>query len=83
MYLKGVSTRRVAEITEQLCGLDVTSAQVSRATAELDEQLAARFPGTKWQRCQFHLSAKRPGLRAETGDEAECRQRHPRHLQRS
>jgi putative transposase len=39
MYLKGVSTRRVAQITEQLCGLDVTSAQVSRATAELDEQL--------------------------------------------
>lgn len=39
MYLKGVSTRRVAEITEQLCGLDITSAQVSRATAELDEQL--------------------------------------------
>jgi putative transposase len=39
MYLRGVSTRRVAEITEQLCGLDVTSAQVSRATAELDEQL--------------------------------------------
>ena len=41
MYLKGVSTRKVAEITEQLCGLDVTSAQVSRATAELDEQLEA------------------------------------------
>jgi putative transposase len=39
MYLKGVSTRKVAEITEQLCGLDVTSSQVSRATAELDEQL--------------------------------------------
>ena len=41
MYLKGVSTRKVAEITEQLCGLDVTLAQVSRATAELDEQLEA------------------------------------------
>lgn len=39
MYLKGVSTRKVVEITEQLCGLDVTSSQVSRATAELDEQL--------------------------------------------
>lgn len=41
MYLKGVSTRKVAEITQDLCGLDVTSAQVSRATAELDEQLEA------------------------------------------
>lgn len=39
MYLQGVSTRKVAEITRELCGLDVTSAQVSRATAELDEQL--------------------------------------------
>jgi len=41
MYLKGVSTRKVVEVTEQLCGLDVTSSQVSRATAELDEQLEA------------------------------------------
>lgn len=39
MYLQGVSTRKVAEITQELCGLDVTSAQVSRATAELDDQL--------------------------------------------
>jgi transposase-like protein len=41
MYLKGVSTRKVVQITEQLCGLDITSSQVSRATAELDEQLEA------------------------------------------
>lgn len=39
MYLKGVSTRKVVEVTQQLCGLDVTSSQVSRATAELDEVL--------------------------------------------
>lgn len=39
MDLKGVSTRKVVEITEQLCGLHITSSQVSRATAELDEQL--------------------------------------------
>jgi putative transposase len=39
MYLQGVSTRRVKAITEQLCGFEVTSAQVSRAAAEaeLDE----------------------------------------------
>lgn len=37
MYLQGVSTRKVAAITEQLCGFEVTSSQVSRATAELDE----------------------------------------------
>lgn len=37
MYVQGVSTRKVAAITEQLCGFEVTSAEVSRATAELDE----------------------------------------------
>ena len=36
MYVQGVSTRKVAAITEQLCGFEVSSAQVSRATAELD-----------------------------------------------
>ena len=37
MYVQGVSTRKVKAITEQLCGFEVSSAQVSRATAELDE----------------------------------------------
>src|SRR3954468_7600632 len=39
MYVQGVSTRKVAAITEQLCGLEVTSAQVSRAAALLDDEL--------------------------------------------
>ena len=37
MYVQGVSTRKVAAITEKLCGFEVTSAQVSRAAKELDE----------------------------------------------
>jgi putative transposase len=41
MYVQGVSTRKVAAITEQLCGFEVSSAQVSRAAAELDTVLAA------------------------------------------
>ena len=41
MYVQGVSTRRVAAITEQLCGTAVTSTQVSRAAALLDEILEA------------------------------------------
>ena len=41
MYVQGVSTRKVAAITEQLCGFEVSSAQVSRATAELDAVLEA------------------------------------------
>jgi transposase-like protein len=40
MYVQGVSTRKVAEITRELCGLDVSSSQVSRAAALLDEELA-------------------------------------------
>ena len=41
MYVQGVSTRKVAAITQKLCGVEVTSTQVSRATLELDEQLTA------------------------------------------
>ena len=39
MYVQGVSTRKVAAITEQLCGLEVTTAQVSRAAESLDAEL--------------------------------------------
>ena len=41
MYVQGVSTRKVTAVVEELCGLEVTSTQVSRAAAELDEQLDA------------------------------------------
>jgi len=42
MYVQGVSTRKVTKITEALCGLEVTSTQVSRATTLLDERVKAR-----------------------------------------
>jgi len=41
MYVQGVSTRRVAAITEKLCGTAVNSMQVSRAAEKLDEVLEA------------------------------------------
>lgn len=41
MYLQGVSTRKVTKVMEDLCGLDVTSNQVSKAAAQLDEMLEA------------------------------------------
>jgi putative transposase len=41
VYVQGVSTRKVAEITQELCGLDVSSTQVSRAAQLLDEELEA------------------------------------------
>ncbi|MDA1249306.1 MAG: IS256 family transposase [Planctomycetota bacterium] len=39
MYVQGVSTRKVAKITSELCGLDVSSTQVSRAAKLLDDEL--------------------------------------------
>jgi len=36
MYLQGISTRKVTKVMEQICGLNVSSTQVSRLTEELD-----------------------------------------------
>ncbi len=52
MYVQGVSTRKVAAITEQLCGTAISSAQVSRATALLDEELSA-WRSRPLGRCPF------------------------------
>jgi transposase-like protein len=43
MYVQGVSTAKVTKITEQLCGCEVSSSDISRAAAMLDEEL------TKWR----------------------------------
>ncbi len=39
MYVKGVSTRKVSRITEQLCGTEISATQVSRIAKMLDEEL--------------------------------------------
>ncbi|WP_213104899.1 IS256 family transposase, partial [Escherichia coli] len=41
MYVKGVSTRRVSDIVEILCGTEVSSSQVSRLAKELDEEITS------------------------------------------
>ena len=41
MYLQGVSTRKVAAITEELCGTSFSSATVSRLCSQLDAELKA------------------------------------------
>ena len=41
MYLQGVSTRKVTKVMEELCGFEVSSTQVSKATKELDEKIQA------------------------------------------
>ena len=42
MYLQGVSTRKVMKITEQLCGFEVSSTQISRLTSEMDAEIDRR-----------------------------------------
>jgi putative transposase len=39
MYVQGVSTRKVKAITEKLCGVSMSSTQVSHAAALLDDEL--------------------------------------------
>jgi transposase-like protein len=41
MYVQGVTTRKVTAVMEELCGLEVTSSQVSRAVQALDTELTA------------------------------------------
>lgn len=39
MYIQGVSTRKVERILKKMCGLSISSSEVSRATKLLDEEL--------------------------------------------
>lgn len=39
MYVQGVSTRKVKNILEKMCGLEVSSTQVSDAAKSLDEEI--------------------------------------------
>src|ERR1035437_10454713 len=39
MYVEGVSTCKVTEITEALCGLEISKSQVSGLTAKLDAEI--------------------------------------------
>jgi transposase-like protein len=41
MYVQGVTTRKVAAVMQELCGLEVTSMQVSRTAKMLDAELTA------------------------------------------
>lgn len=41
MYVQGVSTAKVSKITEEMCGCEISSSEVSRVAAELDKELQA------------------------------------------
>ncbi len=52
MYFQGVSTRKVRDVLEEMCGGEISSATVSRVAAEVDEKLAVfrsrRLEYTEW-----------------------------------
>jgi putative transposase len=39
MYVQGVSTRKVTKVLEELCGLEISSSEVSRCSTLLDDEL--------------------------------------------
>lgn len=39
IYFQGVSTRSVQSVLEEMCGMNISAAQISRIAAELDEQI--------------------------------------------
>ena len=58
MYVQGVSTRKVAAITEQLCGFEVSSGQVSQAAQQLDATLSAWREQPLWACPYVYLDAR-------------------------
>ena len=58
MYIQGVSTRRVKQITQELCGFDVSSSQVSRVTQLLDEEFKLWRERPLGRYCYLMLDAR-------------------------
>jgi transposase-like protein len=65
MYIQGVSTRKVAAITEQMCGFEVSCSQVSAATAQLDEQFNAWRERPLGQMRYLYLDARYEKVRQD------------------
>jgi transposase-like protein len=65
MYVQGVSTRKVQAIVEQLCGMAVSSSQVSRAAAQLDETLAAWRTRPLGEIAYLYLDARYENVRQD------------------
>ena len=58
MYIQGVSTRRVKKITQELCGFNVSSTEVSRVTKSLDDQLMIWRERPLGRYCYLMLDAR-------------------------
>lgn len=72
MYLNGVSTRRVTEITEALCGVEISSTQVSNITKALDEEFI-KFRQRRLPRFVYvTFDAKYENVRGDNQVGSEC-----------
>jgi transposase-like protein len=65
MYVQGVATRRVAQITEQLCGVNVSASQVSQAAQELEGVLASWRERTLGEFRYLYLDARYEKVRVD------------------
>jgi len=65
MYVQGVATRKVKAITEQLCGFEISSSEVSRAAKQLDEMLTAWRERPLGQFVYLYLDARYESVRQD------------------
>jgi transposase-like protein len=65
MYFSGVSTRRVKQITEELCGMEISSTQVSRLAALLDDELECFRTRPLNEMCIVYMDAHYEKVRHE------------------
>jgi len=64
-YVQGVSTRRMKELTEQLCGTEISSTQVSRVSQVLDEEVEKFRTRTLGKYRYLYLDAQYEKVRYE------------------
>lgn len=64
-YVQGVSTRRMKELTEQLCGTEISSTQVSRLSQVLDEEVEKFKTRTLGKYRYLYLDAQYEKVRHE------------------
>lgn len=64
-YVQGVSTRRMKKLTEELCGKEISSTQVSRLAAVLDKEVMKFKERPLGSYCYLYLDAQYEKVRHE------------------
>jgi len=63
MYVQGVSTKRVKAIMEELCGVEISAMQVSRAAQKLDDVLQEWRERPFGEICYLYVDARHEKVR--------------------